>query len=223
MCPASGIFSPSTSIAARLNSMPAPLLKTRAAKRFDSPAIHTARSVGRSGTSRSTCISIEWLSVAHPSNSARHAFSSEGGAPAGRIASTRGSPKIWPMDGGVSRGSSLRNTSKRGSTCSASGSASVASWNACAAPSSRTTFRSSPFTVCTTTGTSTANGGPPCVCRSVPRTTFPLDTSTPSTASTGAPGRPTQSSKKRPKSRPLSASIARRRSSNDARFPLKSR
>ncbi len=64
---------------------------------------------------------MAWLGLSQPLNSSRHAWSSAAGAADGSTASTRGSPKIWPIDGGVSRGSSLRKTSKRGSTCSISG------------------------------------------------------------------------------------------------------
>ena len=59
-------------------------------------------------------MSIAWLSLTHPLNNSRTPAFRPRSRRTGSTARMRGSPKICPMDGGVSRGSSFLNTSNRG-------------------------------------------------------------------------------------------------------------
>ena len=74
------------------------------------------------------------------------------------------SPNNWPSDGGVSRASSRRKMSNAGSTCSMSGGSGVSMRNVVLGPVSDTFASTCLPVVWTTTGTSTANGAPGCVC-----------------------------------------------------------
>ena len=155
---------------------------------------------------------MAWLALCHPLNNSRHAWSSAAGAADGSTASTRGSPKIWPIDGGVSRGSSLRNTSNHGSTCSVSGDVGRRDRERLLGAASRPTrpVRTAPFAVCTTTGTfdrerrAALRLAQNALDDVTGRAAHPRGalTAVTVTVSTGAPARPIQSLKNRLRSRP---------------------
>ena len=139
----------------------------------------------------------------------------------------RGSPKIWPIEAGVSRGSRRRKRSNDGSTWRATGSASVLTVDA-TRPASRRTVAVAGFPrVCTTTGTSSSSGAPGWVCSITKATSKPppVDSrrSLSFACSRAAPGFSTWSAKKRPRSCPAAASSDFRTSANEACFPRYSR
>ncbi len=110
-------------------------------------------------------------SLCQPFSRSRYAATAASPSSEGSTARIAGSPKIWPIDGGVSRGSRRRNTSKYGSTESASGRLSVATEKACSAWSRRTVAAVTPRSVWTRTGTSATKRPPAWVWRSTPSTT----------------------------------------------------
>ncbi|MBK6403871.1 MAG: hypothetical protein IPF66_01815 [Holophagales bacterium] len=224
MCPASAVFSPSAVRSLAPTVSPSCFPK-RDACRFPFPTTHTARSAGNVATSASRFTSMTCVGVSHPFSSARHAASSSLARPDGRMARTFGSPKSCPIDGGISLESSLRKTSNCGSAARPSGSASVRTSKEASRPSSFTTCRTVPVAVTTATGTSSANGASCWACRSVPVTVQPAPAfavvARPS-ASSAAPARVTQGSKKPASGLPETASAVRRKSSNVARLPRRS-
>ncbi|MBK9964291.1 MAG: hypothetical protein IPP07_05050 [Holophagales bacterium] len=157
--------------------------------------------------------------------SARHVASSSAARPAGRTTRSFDSPKSCPIDGGISRGSSLRKRSNCGSAARPSGSESVRISNGASRPSSVTVWRTAPFSVTTASGTSSANGASFCRCRTVP-VTFHFSPSRSTVAgpraSSAAPARVTHGSKSPSSFLPATASAVLRKSSKVARRPRKS-
>jgi hypothetical protein len=132
------------------------------------------------------------------------------------------------MEGGVSRGSSLRKRSNSGSSSSARGSSPAAKVkeNAALAPVRGTVSTRVPFVVRIAIGTWRRKGAPPWVCWSVPVSSKPVAvfvTFGDAVARVAAPGRVIQSSKKRFRSLPETASATFWTSRNEARFSRYSR